>query len=68
MATGEAVGQIMEEEEAEEEMVEVHGVINPMEVACHVMSLDEALKNMESRIEMVKRKMYCKTQSPYSKT
>ena len=44
MATGKAVNQIMEEEEAEGEAVELHGVINPQEASRHVMSLDEALK------------------------
>ena len=41
----------MEEEEAEGEAVELHRAINPQEASHHVMSLDDALKNMESRIE-----------------
>ena len=51
MATGEVVDQIMEEEEAEGEAVELHGVINSQEAFHHVMSLDEALKSRKSRIE-----------------
>ena len=59
MATGKAVNQIMEEEEAEGEAVELHGVINPQEASRHVMSLDEALKKKAKFGTFLKYHGYC---------
>ena len=46
----------MVEGETAEETVQPHGVINPQEASRHVLSLDEALSNMEARIKVGEEK------------